>query len=226
METYFNQALRIVGHAPMGSIDAILLDPNLCNILAQNATAFGIFEAHYKSQLSAYIDSNFNDSLNLLCFLSKAKAYLYRDGNQCTYITGGWYNTAYDDSAKHSWFEDTQIRMEGGWSEAYPSAFVCTNSTIDLKRFSTLYGTAIVTGVGVARLGARDVKTSDSNNDSGYIASLCAYWLNTSGNTETPATTKTISCASGGAVRYVGIWMKKNTESKGMKLQVQRVWVQ
>ncbi len=63
-----------------------------CSKLAASTTAINIIKtnATCKAELTNRINASFNDTINLLNYKVGAKAYLYKDGNQCYNITGGW----------------------------------------------------------------------------------------------------------------------------------------
>ena len=45
-----------------------------------------------------YIDSNFDDGLNLLNYKCNLKCYLFKVGNECSNLTGGWSGKDYYNS--------------------------------------------------------------------------------------------------------------------------------
>lgn len=85
----WEDALDLVGYSAT-SIEEALANSKICTALAGNAEAVAIMKANYRTEMSAVIDSDFSDELNLLNFKCKAKTYLFKNGNKCTNITGGW----------------------------------------------------------------------------------------------------------------------------------------
>lgn len=126
----WEEAAALVGYSP-ASLDALLKDSTICTAIAGNATARDIMKTNYSSNMTSYIDSNFNNGLNLLNFNCKLKCYLYKAGNQCTNITGGWRTQ--QGSASYGSSGIT-------WSiSSSDMTIVRTSNTIDFTNFKTLY---------------------------------------------------------------------------------------
>lgn len=86
----FNDALALVGYDPMDSIEAVLASSDACTALAGNAEAYTIMKDNYSAEMTTAIDSAWNDGLNTLNYKCKLKCYLYKAGNQCIGVSGGW----------------------------------------------------------------------------------------------------------------------------------------
>ena len=85
----WEEALDLVGYNA-SSLDAMLKNSSACAAMAANSSAVSIMKTNYRSQLISYIDSNWNEGLNLLNYKCGLKCYLFRAGNECSNITGGW----------------------------------------------------------------------------------------------------------------------------------------
>lgn len=85
----WEEAAALVGYSP-ASLDALLKNSTICKAIAGNTTATSIMKTNYSSNITSYIDSNWNAGLNFLSFKCKLKCYLFKAGNECTDITGGW----------------------------------------------------------------------------------------------------------------------------------------
>ena len=114
--------------------------------------------AHYKSQMTSYIDSNWSEGLNLLAYRCKTKCYLYRRGNQCTALTGGWSTWQNRSSSGQTWQVTTaltssyiQMYAEAGEKNQYTCGGYIAAKSVNLSGYSTL-----------------SVTYTNSNNGSGY----------------------------------------------------------
>lgn len=85
----WDEALDLIGYSATSLEDA-LADSTICTALAGNAEAYGIMKTNYSSEMTAAIDSNWNEGLNLLNYACKLKCYLYKAGNTCDAVSGGW----------------------------------------------------------------------------------------------------------------------------------------
>ncbi len=95
VEAYYNQALRAAGNATLvASLDTFLKNSSYCNTVAGNSTAYNIMKSHYKSQMTSYIDSNWNSGLNLLNYRVGFKTYVIRSGSIQTNIWNANYTVA------------------------------------------------------------------------------------------------------------------------------------
>ena len=95
IEAYYQQAARISGASPQTSLANTLTNSSICNLIANNGTAYGIMKNKYSNDMESYIDSNFNDGLNLLNYNCRLNFYIYKTGNQCSTFSGGWtYSTS------------------------------------------------------------------------------------------------------------------------------------
>ena len=93
IEAFYQQAARTAGTTVQTSLANTLTNSTVCTAIAGNSTAYGIMKSKYSSNMKTYIDSNFNDGLNLLNYKCTLKCYLFNAGNSCTNITGGWNGT-------------------------------------------------------------------------------------------------------------------------------------
>ena len=71
-------------------MDATLKNSTVMAKIAANSTALGVMKNHYASSMNSYVSSNFSDALNLANYKAGLKTYLFKNGNLCTNITGGW----------------------------------------------------------------------------------------------------------------------------------------
>ena len=90
IEPYYQYVARISGTTVQSSLANTLTNSTVCAAIAGNSTACSIMKSYYSTNMTSYIDSNFNDGLNLLNYKCGLKCYLYMRGNQCSSITGGW----------------------------------------------------------------------------------------------------------------------------------------
>lgn len=103
----WEEALEDAGYSP-SSLEETLKDSEACIIIANDEEAVAFISENYKEQLSSCIDSDFSDGLNLLCYKCKTKTYLFRDGNKCTNITGGW-------TVDNGSFGSNYVEVHGVW---------------------------------------------------------------------------------------------------------------
>lgn len=86
----YNVALVKAGLNTVDSLDTLLNNSDYCTTIAGDSEAVEIIKSNYSTELTNAIDNNFNDGLNLLNHKCQLKCYLYKAGNKCTNITGGW----------------------------------------------------------------------------------------------------------------------------------------
>lgn len=110
----FNQALSLVGYDPVDTLEDVLKNSDACAALATNENACAIMKYNYRSEMSAAIDSNFNDGINVLNYKCALKCYLLKNGNECASITGGWsiaWANVLAGAVKSAHINDTGIYM-------------------------------------------------------------------------------------------------------------------
>lgn len=92
VEAYYQQAARVAGATVQASLDATLRSSAVCKAIAGNSTARSIMSSKYLSTIVSYVknSSYWNEGLNYLSYLLGKRAYLYRAGNRCTDVSGGW----------------------------------------------------------------------------------------------------------------------------------------
>lgn len=131
----WEEAIELVGYSA-ASLDAVLASSEMCTALAGNAEAYGIMKNNYSSEMTAAIDSNFSDGLNLLNYKCKLKTYLFKNGNVCSNITGGfkWQNPDSTECA----VVDNKLRL----SKYSGDSHLWSNNKITMDGFSTLHWTA------------------------------------------------------------------------------------
>ena len=86
----YNEALALVGIDKVDTLEAVLTNSDYCTALAGNADAYAIMKDNYSADMTTAIDSGWNDGLNLLNYKCKLKCYLYKAGNTCDGVSGGW----------------------------------------------------------------------------------------------------------------------------------------
>lgn len=181
VEAYYQQAARTAGAAVQSSLDATLKNSSVCSSIAGNSTAYGIMAAHYKSQMTSYIDSNWSEGLNFLCYRCKTKCFLLRSTTSyCTNITGGYSKT----NSGRMW-------AASSWQDRDATAFAVNQ--LNLNGYTTL--TATVRIVGNRTSGNADGKVRfgvySSKSDNETFTKYWEYLLNKS-----ITTTDTTSSAS------------------------------
>ena len=163
VEAYYQQAARTAGAAVQASLDATLKNSAVCSSIAGNAAAYDIMAAHYKSQMTSYIDSNWSEGLNFLCYRCKTKCYLFRAGNECSKVSGGW---------KKSGFTNTGSRLSCGSGNR---ANAWTQNAIGFSGFSQFYAVCVKnrdegnrnTKIG---LSSSNTTTADTVANGGFIS--------------------------------------------------------
>ena len=95
----FNEALALVGLDKVDNLSVLLASSEMCTALAGNADAYTIMKDNYTAEMTTAIDSAWNEGLNLLNYKAKLPCYIYRHGNECTDITGGYDRAVYHCSS-------------------------------------------------------------------------------------------------------------------------------
>lgn len=108
IEAYYQYAARIAGTTPQASLDATLKNTTVMTKIAANSAAIGIMKSKYSTQMNNYITSNYSDALNLANYNAGLKTYLFKNGNACANVTGGWHfaNGKNDGSNIYIWIQD------------------------------------------------------------------------------------------------------------------------
>ena len=90
----WEEAVQMVGYSA-NSLDEALRNSTICSALAGNSEAYTIMKDNYSFNMTSTIDSNWNEGLNLLNYRCRLTCYIYRHGNLCTAITGGYDRDVY-----------------------------------------------------------------------------------------------------------------------------------
>lgn len=216
VETYYQQAARIAGTTVQSSLTDTLSNSNVCTAIANNPTAYNIMAIHYKSEMTDYIDKKFSNELNLLNFKCRAKTYLFKNGNQCINVTGGW-------TADNGAIESNQIRIYGYWDQHKADTYdgyggeaggAYTVNKLDLTGFNK-YGCTMSVKGGQYGSSSYGMGGSSYNGNSYWYADgyTTNTFLATSGDTAT-ATYYTVETM--GAGKYASVRISDPGEINGI----------
>lgn len=147
----FNEALLFAGLPKAGSLEEVLTNDETCTALAENVASYSIMKENYSADMTSAIDSNWNEGLNLLNYRGGLKCYLFKAGNQCAGITGGWV------TGNKGYVSGSALGVNSG-SSSYST--VCTNNKIS-GSFSTIYFVVTSTN-GKVRLGMSNTKNANN----------------------------------------------------------------
>ena len=144
--------------------------------------------------MTSYIDSNFNDGLNLLNYKCGIRCYVYKNGNECSNISGGWYANGGN--------KDTYFMVE-----AYSAGTLVgyTKSTVNITNYSSITFNYLHPSPGVP--GSEDT--------------VCKYGVgsNTSANSYNASGSTTLSLGDDDATYTKTVNISSVTGSKYVKLQ-------
>ena len=160
----FNKALALVGIDKVDTLDAVLTNSEYCTALAGNADAYTIMKDNYSADMTTAIDSAWNEGLNTLNYKCGLKCWLFKAGNQCRGITGGWA------TGNKGYVSGSALGVNSG-SSSYST--VSSNNKIS-GSFSTIYFVVTSTN-GKVRLGMSNTKSAhDTGSMSWYVNSESA----------------------------------------------------
>ena len=95
------------------------------------------------------------------------KLWLYRDGNECNAVTGGWTGYTYDN--RGSVAKNSNHLLASTPSTAYSNAGFCTNSKVDLTKYTTLKMEYTFSGTRSANeFGVHTSKPTNNDNILGF----------------------------------------------------------
>lgn len=131
----WEEALDLVGYSAT-SLSEVLTNSTICTALAGNDDAYTIMKENYSAEMTTAIDNNFSNGLNLLNYKCKLKTYLFKNGNVCSNITGGykWQNPSATECAV--------VNNKLYLSKYSGDSHMWSNNKITLDGFSTLHWTA------------------------------------------------------------------------------------
>ena len=136
----FNVALVLAGRDTVATLDEALKNSDACAAIAANSEARGIMKENYAAEMKAHIDSAWNDGLNTLNYMCKLKAYLFKDGNSCTGVTGGWggtiSSTPYGGTVVKGSIKSNQLNTLFDKDDTKGVAYLRTTKSIDRSGYS------------------------------------------------------------------------------------------
>ena len=127
----FNQALELVGLDTVGSVEELLSNSDYCTTLSRSTEACAIMKNYYSSNIVEAINTNWNEGLNTLSYQCNLKCYLFKDGNECNDITGGWAHQEFNINDQYAMNTGSAIRVKRECASL-------TRNKLPLHRYKTI----------------------------------------------------------------------------------------
>ena len=149
VEAYYQYAARISGATVQSSLSNTLTNSTVCTAIAGNSTARSTMKSKYSSNMKSYIDSNWNEGLNLLNFKCNLKCYLYHAGNLCSSVSGGWgYGRLNDSGSCTVTLDGSEYMYMTASSSSWSASNMYVNGTNLASGGGCLYTNNKITGYG------------------------------------------------------------------------------
>ena len=132
VEAFYQYSARISGTTVQSSLANTLTNSTVCAAIANNSTARSTMKTKYSSTMVSYIDSNFNDGLNTLNFQCSLKCYLFKAGNECTGVTGGWSYQIYNVGENYAQNTGSAILVKR-------KCAAITKNKLQMNKYSKIY---------------------------------------------------------------------------------------